>query len=132
MKLRTNLLLSILITLFLISCSGKNELRRQLSKIADELNESAPAQLDENTVFLGAEVDPDGVFRYLYQIVNTDTPDKLMDEMESQTRTNIKEAFQINPELKIFTENNVSIEYDYRDESGNIIRVIKITPDDYK
>ncbi len=124
------LLLSIIL---FVSCSNKKkELNVELDKIAAELNNSAPVQLDVNTIFFGAEVTPDNIFKYKYKIINSENPSALLEKMEFQTRENIKKAFRINPNLQIFTENNVKIHYIYTDSLGEILKTIEITPEDYK
>ncbi len=131
-----NKLYLFIITVFAIlaiGCSSnKKELNQELNKLAVNLNKSAPVMFDINTLFLGAEVTPDNVFQYKYQIVNSTNPAKLVDAMEEQTRANIKEAFLMNPDLQIFTANNVSIDYVYTDSLGKIIKTIHIKPEDYK
>lgn len=129
-------LLAIIIPLMWTSCAGKEkkskDLAKALTEMADNLNKLTPTQLDENTLFLGAEVTSDNKFKYLYQIINIESPESLMDNVEVQTRSNIREAFQINPGLKIFTDNMVLIDYIYHNEQGEVIRTIHITPNDYK
>ncbi len=112
-------------------CSN-NTLNKELNKMADNLNLAAPTQLDENTLFIGAEVDSDNTFKYLYQIINTQNPDSIMNAMEVQTFSNIKEAFRMNIDLKIFTDNEVEIEYIYQNSLGQVVKTIHITPQDYK
>lgn len=112
-------------------CSN-NTLNKELNKMADNLNLAAPTQLDENTLFIGAEVDSDNTFKYLYQIINTQNPDSIMNAMEVQTFSNIKEAFRMNTDLKIFTDNEVEIEYIYQNSLGQVVKTIHITPQDYK
>ena len=38
----------------------------------------------------------------------------------------------MNPDLKIFTANDVKIDYIYTDSAGKILKTIHITPKDYK
>lgn len=123
--------LMFLVSILWLSCSNNN-LNKELNTMATNLNEAAPAQLDENTLFLGAQVGVDNTFKYLYQIINTNNADSIMNEMEEQTRDNIKEAFRINPDLAIFTANDINIEYVYHDSLGQVIKTIHITPQDYK
>lgn len=127
-----SIILLLSIVLFVGCSNKKKELNIELNKIATELNNSAPVQLDNNTLFLGAEVTPENVFKYKYKIINSDNPSELVQKMEYQTRENIKEAFRINPQLQIFTENNVEIHYIYTDSLGEILKTIEITPKDYK
>ncbi|MEA5063516.1 MAG: hypothetical protein VB054_09320, partial [Petrimonas sp.] len=81
---------------------------------------------------LGAGVTEENVFQYRYQIMNTPDPQSMMQAVEEQTRANIREAFRLNPDLKIFTANDVKIDYIYTDSAGTILKTIHITPKDYK
>lgn len=100
--------------------------------MADNLNKSVPVRLDDHTLFLGAGVTEDNVFQYRYQLMNTAEPLSMMLAVEEQTRANIREAFRLNPDLKIFTANEVDIDYIYTDSAGSILKTIHITPEDYK
>lgn len=122
----------IIASLLLLNCSNTQKLNEQLTQIAENLNKSTPVLLDDYTVFLNASVTDDNIFQYKYQIVNTTDPQSLMQEKESQTLVNIKVAFRINPDLRVFTKNNVIIDYIYTDSIGQVIKTIRITPKDYK
>ncbi len=122
----------IIASLLLINCSDKQSLNERLTKIAENLNKSTPVLLDNHTVFLNASVTDDNIFQYKYQVVNTSEPQSLMREIEDQTIANIKEAFRMNPDLRIFTKNNVTIDYIYTDSTGQVIKTMRITPKDYK
>lgn len=133
MRNKINILVFMLSIILFVNCSNKKkELNEELNKIAVNLNSSAPVQLDINTLFLGAEVTSDNIFKYKYRVINSKNPSTLVQEMEYQTRENIKEAFRINPDLQIFTANNVEIHYIYTDSLGEILKTIEITPKDYK
>ncbi len=132
MRDKIHIIFLITISILLLQCSSDKRLHQELVKMADNLNKSTPAQLDDYTTFLGANVTEDNVFQYRYQIINTFDPQSLMQAVEEQTRANIKEAFRINPDLKIFTTNNVEIDYIYTDSVGKLLRTIHITPKDYK
>lgn len=133
MRNKLHFILLIVTSFLFLQCSGDSKkLHRDLVKIADNLNKSAPAQLDDHTTFLGADVTETNVFQYRYQIINTPNPQSMMQAVEEQTRNNIKEAFQLNPDLKIFTVNKVNIDYIYTDSVGNVVKTIHITPKDYK
>ncbi len=132
MRNKLYIIFLITISFLLLQCSTDKRLHQELVKMADNLNQSAPAQLDEHTTFLGANVTEDNIFQYRYQIINTPDPQSMMQAVEEQTRANIREAFRMNPDLKIFTANNVKIDYIYTDFAGKILKTIHITPKDYK
>lgn len=133
MKNRLITLLSLSLFFLLFGCSNKeNSLNKKLNEVSNNLNKDVPIQFDDHTLFIGSEVDADNTFKYLYQIINIDDIEAMMDEVEAQTKANIKDAFELNPDLKIFTVNNVSVDYVYQDSLGQVIRTIHITPEDYK
>lgn len=132
MRQKLQIILLIAVSVLLIQCSNDKKLHRELTKMAENLNKSAPTQLDDYTILLKAEVSENNTFKYVYQIVNTPNPQSMMDTLEAQTRANIKEAFGINPDLKIFTTNHIKIDYIYTDSTGQIIKIIHITPKDYQ
>lgn len=132
MRNKLHIIFLITISFLLLQCSNDKRLHQELVKMADNLNKSTPAQLDDHTTFLGASVTDNNIFQYRYQIINTPDPQSMMQAVEQQTRTNIKGAFKMNPDLKIFTANNVKIDYIYTDSAGKILKTIHITPKDYK
>lgn len=100
--------------------------------MAVELSASAPAMLDPYTQFDGASVTEKNVFQYNYTILNTGDPEKLVNDMMVTMESQMKEQFKTDPSLRIFTENDVTIEYIYKNAEGKNIRTITITPKDYK
>lgn len=128
------LILSIIfISLFLVQCnSDRKALHQKLEEMAVNLNESAPVMLDQFTRFEKASVTSDNVFRYSYTVLNTTNPDSLVQRGLQALRENIGREFSLNPDLRIFKENKVTIEYIYNDEKGNTIRSLSITPEDYQ
>ncbi|MBF6628919.1 MAG: hypothetical protein ITG04_10510 [Proteiniphilum sp.] len=131
---KTFFILSVIfISLLIIQCNrGDKELHKKLVQIATGLNASTPVMLDQYTRLEEATVTPDNVFRYHYSVVNTNNPDSLLENMSQALVKNMKTAFSTNADLRIFTENNVVIEYIYTDENNNNIRTLRINPEDYK
>ena len=74
MRNKFQVLFLIGLSLLLLQCSGDKRLHRELVKMADNLNRSVPAQLDDHTLFLGAGVTEDNIFQYRYQLLNTADP----------------------------------------------------------
>ncbi|MDR1518469.1 MAG: hypothetical protein LBS52_10385 [Dysgonamonadaceae bacterium] len=121
------------LALIFVQCGSKEKrLHNKLQEMADNLNKSAPVMYDAYTQFDGAAASPDNVFRYYYTVKNTDNPKELIDSMKAEMESKLEEAFAINPDLQIFKENQLTIEYVYKDEAGNPLETIEITPDKYK
>ncbi|MDR2815425.1 MAG: hypothetical protein LBB62_01810 [Proteiniphilum sp.] len=123
-----------LVSLFLfIQCtSNEKALNKKLEDMAINLNESAPVMLDRFTRFERASVTSGNIFRYSYTVLNTSNPDSLVRNGLQALKENIGKEFSSNPDLRIFKENNVTIEYVYNDENGRTIRSLQITPKDYQ
>lgn len=99
--------------------------------MATELNESAPVMLDQFTRFEEASVSSDNIFRYHYTVLHTHNPDSLLENRLQSLRENILSLLSTNADLRIFRENDVTIEYIYSDEDHRNIRTIRINPEDY-
>lgn len=126
-------ILTLFVSLLMIQCSRPNrELHEKLTQMATELNESAPVMLDQYTRFEKATVTPRNVFRYHYSVMNSNNPDSLLEKRSQTLMKNIKTMFSTNADLRIFTENDVVIEYIYADENNNKLRTIRINPEDYQ
>lgn len=134
MQNRIFLIISLVsLALFFIQCnSNEKALGKKLDEMATSLNESVPVMLDQFTRFDGASVTPDNVFRYTYTVVNTSNPDSLVQNVVKVLKESIGKEFATNPDLLIFKQNKVTIEYIYNDENGRTIRALQITPEDYQ
>lgn len=100
--------------------------------MAVNLSASAPVMLDPYTRFDGAKVTDKNVFQYHYTIMNTPDPEKMVNDMMITMESEMKGQFKIDPSLRIFTENGVTIEYIYKNSEDIEIKIITITPKDYK
>lgn len=120
-------------TVLLVRCTSNNQaLHKILEEMANDLSASTPVMLDPYTRFDGASVTKDNVFQYNYTILNTPDAEKMVNDMMATMETQMKEQFKTDPTLRIFTKNNVVIEYIYKNSDGNEIKTITITPNNYK
>lgn len=112
--------------------SHHKELNQELRTMAQNLNKSTSTMFDEYTRFDGADVTSDNVFRYHYTILNTENPEALLEQKASTMKDQMVAVFAVSPELKIFTDNKVTIQYLYSNSDGQLLKTITITPEDYK
>ena len=123
----------LLLSFSFIQCNSKEKvLNKKLEEIAVNLNKSTPIMLDQYTRFEEALVMEGNKFRYRYTVLNTSNPDSLVEHGLESLKENIGKEFSSNPDLRIFKENNVTIEYVYNDENGRTIRSLQIVPEDYQ
>ena len=117
----------------LIGCtSNDKKLNNQLSTMASNLNESTPAVLDPHTRFDSVAVTPENIFQYYYTIVDISNPHELLSNQKEEIINNMGKAFMTDKSLRIFVDNDVTIQYIYRDSMQNVIDIITIDPDTYK
>lgn len=123
----------VFISIFIIQCgSDEKAINKKLSQMAADLNDSAPVMLDQYTRFDFAEVDDDNVFRYNYTVLNSSNPDSLIQIVSANLKEKIKREFSTNPQLLFFKENNVRLEYVYKDEGNQVVSLLHINPEDYQ
>ena len=130
---KTFSILSVVFFLFLFSqcASDQRRLNRLLMQEAAILNAAAPMMLNDYIRFDRASVTSDNRFQYRYTVLNTENPDSLVESSLQDFKAMARLIYFTNPEMAIFRENRVTIEYIYSDENGRIIRTIIITPEDY-
>lgn len=119
--------------MMLIQCSPKGkQLNDQLTKMADNLNESTPVVLDPHTRFDSVGVTPDNIFQYYYTLIDIDNPKELLKEQKEEIIKNMGLAFTTDKSLHIFTKNNVTLQYIYSDTTKAVIDIITIESGKHK
>ena len=131
-KIAIHIIAIALIVMFARCTPKDKQLNKQLNKMADNLNESTPTVLDPHTRFDSVGVTTDNVFQYYYTLINIDNPEKLLKEQKDEIINNMGLAFTTDKSLRIFTKNNVTLQYIYRDTSHAVIDIITIHPEKYK
>lgn len=121
----------IVMILFVQCTSNDKRLHKELSKMATNLNRSAPTALDQHTRFDSVAVTSDNIFQYYYTITNIENPRELLQEQKDEMIENIEKAFATDRSLQIFVKNSVTMEYIYRDISQKVIDTITIDASTY-
>ena len=124
---------AITILLLFVQCTNnKKELHMELTKRAAELNLSTPVVLETHTRFDSVGVTPDNVFQYFYTITNIENPSQLMHDHKDNIIKNMDVMYSTDKSLQFFIQNEVNMEYIYRDTLQNVIDVISIETNKYK
>ena len=104
---------------------------KMLMKVASELNESCPVMVDAETRLDNAITLPGKVFQYNYTLINLPIDSINVNDFEEYMKPQILNNVKTNPDLKLFRENKVTMNYYYKDSKGAFISKISITPDQY-
>ncbi len=105
---------------------------KQLMAIASDLNKSCPIMVDENTRLDNTVAGSGKTFIYSYTLVNWSIQDINITELRDYLQPRIINIAKTSEEMKVFRENNVTLQYIYSDKAGIFVIDFKVTPDDYK
>ena len=120
-------------TLQFVQCTSKTKhLNKKLTEMAENLNESTPTVLDQYTRFDSVSVASDNIFQYYYTLINIANPNELLSKHKDDIINNMSMAFTTDKSLRIFTENDVTLQYIYKDTTQSVIDIITIDSDRYK
>jgi hypothetical protein len=133
MRKTAHIFLIVFSLLLLLQCKPEGKaLHKQLNRMALDLNESAPVMLNSHIRFEGASVLSDNVFQYRYTVLNTDNPDSLVQSGLPLLRETIRSEYGTKPQLRVFKEKNVVVEYVFASEENRIIHSLRVNPEEYK
>lgn len=99
---------------------------------ANQLNESWPIMVDEETQLDNASVLPDNIFQYNYTMINSKKNKFNIPELKNYLEPLLINNVKTNPDLKIYRNNNVTMTYNYKDKFGETVMKISVSPDKYK
>jgi hypothetical protein len=117
---------------FIFSCTdSETQNMKDLSRVAEEINEKCPRLLDSETRFDGIEVKEPNTLVYRYTLVKLDAQNMDTARFYRAMWPGIISTVKISPEMKKLRENNTNIEYSYQDKNGKDVYRFKITPADY-
>lgn len=110
----------------------KKDLESDLKKAAAEVNKQTPMQVDQFTRLDSASTIGKSKFIYYYTLIGIEKSEVNLDTVAKYVRPTIIENVKNTPELKVFRDNNITMDYKYYDKNGNFVNEISVTPDLYK
>jgi hypothetical protein len=105
---------------------------KAMIEISNELNENCPIILDSETRLDNTVVLPNNIFQYNYTLPNMEKEKMNVEEMKNYLYPNMINFVKTTPEMKQIRENNVVVNYNYRDKNNNYLFTISVKPSDYK
>ena len=110
----------------------KKDLESELKKIAVEINKKTPIQIDQYSRFDSASSKGKTNFIYYYTLFDLKKSEVNLDTVNKYIRPNIIENVKNSPDLKIYRDNNITMDYRYYDKNGVFVTEISVTPELYK
>lgn len=110
----------------------KPDLEAELKEVAMELNKQTPMQIDDFTRLDSAASKGKTNLIYYYTLLGTERSEVNLDTVNKYFRPEIIENVKTHPDLKVFRDNNITLDYNYYDKNREFITEISVTPDLYK
>ena len=107
-------------------------LNQELMAVASEINKSCPFMADKETRLDNAVVMKGNTLQYNYTLVNMVKDSINIEKIKTYLEPNIINTVKSNPELKIFRDNKVTLNYSYKDKTGIYLFTISVKPDQYQ
>lgn len=110
----------------------KPDLEKELKKVAKEINSQSPMQVDQLTRLDSASSKGGTNLIYYYTLLQTENSEVNLDTVNKYIRSGIIENVKTHPDLKVFRDNNITLDYNYYDRNGDFVTEISVTPEMYK
>lgn len=108
-----------------------NGIDKSLKTTAEETNKNCPMYVDSLTRLDNTEALPNKTFQYNYS-VKIDSTTTNINELKTNLRSSILNSIKTSPSLKEFRDNNVTLVYNYSNNSGSFLFKFQFAPSDYK
>jgi hypothetical protein len=112
--------------------NNSNSFDDVLMQTASEMNKNCPFMIDQETQLDNTHALPNNVFQYNYTLINLEKQNVDIDQIKSYLEPKILNNVKSDPNMKVFREKEVTINYNYKDKHGDFILLISATPEKYK
>jgi len=121
---------------FVISYFGvqqlfKKDLESELKSAALELNRQTPIRIDDFIRLDSAATLGKTNFIYHYTLLGIDKTEVNLDTVNKYLRPDIINNIKTSPELKVYRDNGITMDYKYYDKNGAFALKISVTPEIY-
>ncbi len=108
------------------------DLESALKEVALDLNKKAPMQIDEFTRLDSAASKGKTNFIYYYTLFDMEKSEVNLDTVGKYLWPDIIANVKTHPDLKIYRDNNITLDYKYYDKNRELAAELSVTPDLYK
>jgi hypothetical protein len=112
--------------------SNQNSFDKMLVETANQINQNTPMIVDSETRLDSTLALPGKRFAYYFTLYNYTIDEIDAEDFEKSMRPNMLNNLKTSPDMNVFRNNNVDLQYIYRDKNGMEIVNIEINHKDYK
>ncbi|HKJ43571.1 MAG TPA: hypothetical protein VKA27_15855 [Sunxiuqinia sp.] len=109
----------------------KPNVEKELKTAATKVNEKCPIQVDQYSRLDSASSTGKTNFTYYYTLFDLTKAEVNLDTVNKYIRPNIIENVKSSPQLKIYRDNKITMDYKYYDKNGLFVTIISVTPNLY-
>ncbi|MBA6154289.1 hypothetical protein [Gelidibacter maritimus] len=120
------------ISFYVVQQFFKSDLELELKKVVTEMNKQGPKQIDQFTRLDSVSSLGKTNLIYYYTLIDMAKSEVNLDTVNKYVRPEIIENIKNSPELKIYRDNNITLDYKYYDRNGDFVLDIAVTPELYK
>lgn len=110
----------------------KPDLESELREAALELNKQTPMHIDAYIRLDSASSKGKTNFIYHYTLFDMEKSEVNLDTVDKYIRSGIIENVKHSPDLKVFRDNNITMDYRYYDRNRELVTEISVTPELYQ
>lgn len=125
------IILSVLLVLRFTMSDNEISFDKIMKHTASELNKTCPQQVDKDTRLDSASVHKNKTFRYNYTCLNFNKDSMDVEMFAMSVKPAMINNAKTNPDLQLFRDNNVILEYYFRDGLGKFMTRVEIVPAEY-
>lgn len=116
----------------LVGLFRKPAFDKAMMETASEINKSCPIMIDNATRLDNAIAMPDNVFQYNYTLISMVKDSINVDELKNYLEPTITNFVKTNPDMQTMRDNDVTVNYYYKDMQGVYLLTISVKPEQYK
>lgn len=127
--------IAIFIVVFCVAFFGaryflKKDIGAKLQEVSTELNAKCPIQVDSETRLDGTHFSKPKTIQYHYTILSLEAQNPTVDltKVERGLHENSQKNLDSSPDMKLFRENDVTLQYHYKDKNGHLLFKFAINP----
>lgn len=109
----------------------KPDMEAELKEVALDLNKQTPMLIDEYVRLDSAGSKGKTNIIYYYTLFDMEKSEVDLDTMNKYIRPGIIENVKTHPDLKVFRDNKITMDYNYYDRNGDFVTEISVTPELY-
>ena len=125
------LCLAVLIFSILKFTNKFGHIDKQLQQEAREKNRTCPQYVDQETRLDNTTALSGNIFQYNYTLVRRVKDSIQVEELRTYLEPSILNNIRTNPDLRYQRDNNVILNFNYKDKHGAFVLKISITPEMY-